>query len=259
MHAALAEELLAAYGAKPVPPLIERHPELTVDDAYAIQRAQVDRWLAGGAVLRGHKVGLSNASVRAQLGVDQPDYGHLLDTMFYEQDKPIPVGHFLQPRLEPEIAFVLGEPLRGPGVTPDRALAAVDHLLPALELVDSRIADWRISIVDTIADNASSGAVVLGTTPVPVGAVDLVGARCVFTRNGTEFATGVSSAVMDNPVNSVAWLANVLGERGITLEAGQVILPGSITPVAPVEAGDTFESTVDGLGTVTATFTGEGR
>ncbi|MBN6039301.1 2-keto-4-pentenoate hydratase [Amycolatopsis sp. 195334CR] len=255
LHHALAEDLLAAYvSGEPIPPLIEAHPGLTVTDAYAVQLEQVRHWEAGGGVVRGHKVGLSSEAARRQIGVDEPDFGHLLDTMFYAEGEPIPTARFLQPRIEPEIAFVLRKPLRGPGVTADQAADAVDHLLPALELVDSRIRDWRISIVDTVADNASSGAVVLGATPVPLDAIDLSGAPCALRLNDEVIETGDSSAVMGSPLNSLVWIANKLGEMGTALQPGHVILSGSITRVAPVAPGDRVTCTIDGLGAVSALF-----
>ena len=169
-HEEIAELLLEAYASRePVEPLTAKFPGLTVGDAYEIQLLQVRRWLAGGAQVKGHKVGLTSAAMQRQLGVDQPDYGHLLDRMFWLEHEPIPASRFLQPRVEPEIAFVLARPLRGPGVTVAEAIAAVDFVLPALELIDSRIRDWKIGLADTIADNASSGGVVLGSTPGPPG------------------------------------------------------------------------------------------
>jgi 2-keto-4-pentenoate hydratase len=162
-----ANELLDAYASgMPVAPLTAAHPMLTVDEAYAIQQAQVASWTAAGAVVKGHKVGLTSAPMQAQLGVDQPDFGVLLDSMFLLEGVPVPVSRFLQPRAEPEIALVPRRRLVGPGVTVAEALAAVDFVLPALEIIDSMIADWKITLPDTIADNASSGGVVLGSRPV---------------------------------------------------------------------------------------------
>lgn len=250
-----AAVLLDAYATgTPVPPLTTTFPEISVTDAYAIQLAQVERWKADGAVVTGHKVGLTSAAMRQQLGVDQPDYGHLMDTMFHLEAAPIGIGRFLQPRVEPEIAFVLGRPLSGPRVTAAQAVAAVDFVLPALEIIDSRIADWKITLADTIADNASSGGVVLGTRPTRLDAVDLALAGCLLHRNGNLVQTGAAGAVLGSPLNALIWLANTLGERGVTLEAGHVVLPGSVTAAIPVAAGDTVTATFAGLGTVTACF-----
>ncbi|GAA5064184.1 2-keto-4-pentenoate hydratase [Thermocatellispora tengchongensis] len=253
-----AAELLAAYASgNPIQPLTTTYPDLSVEDAYAIQRAQIEVFLERGARIKGHKVGLTSAAMQRQLGVDQPDYGHLLDTMFHLDGAPIDTGRFIQPRIEPEIAFVLRRPLAGPGVTAADAVAAVDFVLPALEIIDSRIADWRITLADTIADNASSGGVVLGNRPVRLDAVDLVLAGCLLHRNGALIDTGAGGAVLGSPLNALVWLANVLGEQGVTLEAGHVVLPGSITAAIPVAPGDVVTATLAGIGTVTARFAAE--
>ena len=188
------------------------------------------------------------------LGVGEPDYGHLLDDFFHLEHAPVPVDRFLQPRIEPEVAFVLRAPLRGPGVTAAEALRAVDFVLPALEIVDSRIRDWRIGLFDTIADNASSGAVVLGSTPTAVGDVDLRRAGATLHRNAELVGTGAGGAVLGSPLTSLVWLANTVGARGVTLEAGHVVLPGAVCAMVPVAAGDTVTATFAGLGSVTARF-----
>jgi 2-keto-4-pentenoate hydratase len=227
---------------------------MTLDDAYAIQLAQVKVWCGEGAVVKGHKVGLTSAAMQRQLGVDQPDYGHLTDGMFHVDSVPINAGGFLQPRIEPEIAFVLGRPLAGPGVTAAEAVAAVEFVLPALEIIDSRIRDWRITLRDTVADNASSGGVVLGTRPTALHAIDLRLTGCLLHRDGELVQTGAAGAVLGSPLNALVWLANVLGAQGVQLEAGHVVLPGSVTAAVPVVAGDVVTATFAGLGSVTATF-----
>lgn len=247
--------LLEAYASGiPVRPLTESLPGLTVQDAYAIQLAQVHRRLAGGAVVKGYKVGLTSAAMQRQLGVDQPDFGHLFDTMFLPEGVTADIGRFLQPKAEPEIAFVLGKPLRGPGVTVAEALAAVDFVLPALEIIDSRIAGWKITLPDTVADNASSGAAVLGSRPVRPDSLDLSLAGCLLYRNGRIEGTGAGGAVLGSPVNALAWLANTLGPLGVTLEAGHVILPGSVCAAIPFGPGDTVSAVFDRIGTVSITF-----
>lgn len=257
--AAATEQLIGAYDAGvPTAPLTDRWPQLTVDDAYDIQLAQVERWRAAGRALKGHKVGLTSPAMQAMLGVDQPDFGHLLDDMFWAEHDPIPPGRFLQPRIEPEIAFVLRRPLGGPGVTVADALGAVDFVLPALEIIDSRVRDWKITIVDTIADNASSGGVVLGSRPARPGDVDLRLVGCNLTRNGGIEQTGAGGACLGTPVAALVWLANTLGAYGVGLEAGQVVLPGSCTAAVPVEPGDVVSATFAGLGAVTAAF-GKGQ
>lgn len=258
--AATAEELLGAYesGVPVDPPAKSRG--LPLEEAYAVQLAQVKRWMYGGARIAGHKVGLTSAPMREQMGVDQPDYGHLMESMFHLERQPIATSAFLQPRVEPEVAFVLAKPLTGPGVTAADAMAAVDFVVPALEIIDSRIKDWKISLPDTIADNASSGGVVLGSRPVRLGDVDLADSQCMLTRSTADgevdqAGAGSGGAVLGTPLNALVWLANTLGALGSGLSAGHVILPGSITASVPVTPGDTFTATMSGLGDVTATFT----
>jgi len=249
----IAAELLAAYASRvPVEPLISRYHDLTLEDAYQIQLIQVQHWRNNGANVKGHKVGLTSAAMQKQMGVNSPDFGHLLDRMFWLEHEPIPAERFLQPRAEPETAFVLKHPLKGPGVTVADAIQAVDCVLPALELIDSRIRDWKIGLADTIADNASSGGVVLGSKPTPLSQTDLRLAGCNLYRNGTLSGTGAGGAVLGSPLSSLVWLANTLGARGVTLEG--VVLPGSITASIPVQAGDTVTATFAGLGSVTARF-----
>jgi 2-keto-4-pentenoate hydratase len=254
----IAGALLGAYSSRePVEPLTGQYDDLTLEDAYQIQLLQVGRWLAEGARVKGHKVGLTSAAMQRQMGVDSPDYGHLLDRMFWLEHEPIPASRFVQPRVEPEVAFVLARPLQGPGVTVADAIAAVGYVLPALELIDSRIRDWKIGLADTIADNASSGGVVLGSTPSTLSAIDLRLSGCNLHKNGELAGTGAGGAVLGSPLISLVWLANTLGARGVTLEAGHVILPGSITASIPVGAGEVVTATFAGLGSVTARFVSE--
>ncbi len=248
-----AEHLLSAYDSGvPVEPIITGFPDADLTDAYRIQQEQVRRWIDAGDEIKGHKVGLSSLAMQRQMGVHQPDYGHLLANMFHPEHMPLDASCFLQPRIEPEIAFVLGKPLSGPGVTAADAIRAVEFVVPALEIVDSRITDWRISIVDTIADNASSGGVVLGSKPTRITDVDLRTAGCAFLINGELRATGSGAAVLGSPLNALVWLANTVGPLGITLEPGHVVLPGSMTRAEPVELGDSVVSDMGELGSVTA-------
>jgi 2-keto-4-pentenoate hydratase len=254
-RAEVARNLLDAYGSgKPIAPLTATYDDLTLDDAYAIQLLQIRELLDAGRVVKGHKVGLTSAAMQRLLGVDEPDYGHLLDDFFHLEHAPIPFDRFLQPRIEPEVAFVLAKPLRGPGVTVHEAIAAVDFVLPALEIVDSRIEAWHIGLLDTIADNASSGAVVLGSSPTDLRDVDLRLAGAVMTRNGAVVGTGAGGAVLGSPITSLVWLANTVGAHGVTLEAGQVVLPGAVCAMVPVAAGDVVTANFTGLGSVTARF-----
>jgi 2-keto-4-pentenoate hydratase len=248
-----ADALLGAYtSGVAIAPLQDKFGPLTIDDAYQIQLHQVDAWLAAGRRVAGHKVGLTSAAMQRQIGVTQPDFGHLMSDMFFSEHEAIPRERFLQPRVEPEVAFVLKQDLRGPGITTAAAVSAVEYVLPALEIIDSRIADWKIGIIDTIADNASSGGVVLGSRPARIADLDLRLAGCVLLRNGEIAGTGAGGAVLGSPINALVWVANVLGSRGVALEAGQVILPGSMTAAIPFDSGDVVSSTVAGLGSVTA-------
>lgn len=249
------DRLLDAYRSKtPVDQMTATYEGMDLEDAYAIQLAQIERLLSEGRRVKGHKVGLTSAAMQKMLGVDEPDYGHLLDDFFYLEHQPIPVDRFLQPRIEPEMAFVLKKTLTGPGVTVHEAAAAVDFVLPALEIVDSRIRDWKIGLFDTIADNASSGAVVLGSTPTELTNVDLRLTGGVLHKNAEVVGTGAGGAVLGSPINALVWLANTLGARGISLEAGHVVLPGAICGMVPVAGGDTVTATFAGLGSVTARF-----
>jgi 2-keto-4-pentenoate hydratase len=252
---ALAGALLDAYASRsPVPPLSETHRDLTLDDAYAIQQRQVRTRLAGGAVIAGYKIGLTSAAARQQFGVSDCDFGHLLSDMEYLADNAVPVGAFLQPRAEPEIALVLGRSLGGPRVTVSDVIAATAYAVPAIEIIDSRIADWRISLLDSVADNASSGGFVLGQSPLPLDRADLSLAGCVLRHNGRIAATGAGAAAMGSPLHAAAWLANELIGRGAQLAAGHVILTGTVTVAIPVAAGDAVTASFDHLGSVTAVF-----
>jgi 2-keto-4-pentenoate hydratase len=250
----LADQLAHAYETRiPISPPSET-ATLSVEDAYAVQSLQIERRLSSGARVRGHKIGLTSRAMQKMLGVDQPDYGHLLDAMFLPPGERVAISRFLQVRVEPEIAFVLGRDLRGPGVTPVDALRSVDFAVAALELIDSRVRDWKITLVDTIADNASSGAVVLGSRPILLRQIDprLVG--CNLYRNGSLAATGAGGAVLGDPITALVWLANTLGSLGVTLEAGEVVLSGSCTPAVPASAGDTVRADFAEFGPVSVSF-----
>lgn len=247
--------LASAYRSRtPVAPLSERFPTMDVDDAYLVQIDQLQSWLRDGRRLVGRKVGLTSAAMQAQLGVHQPDFGALFADGQHADGSVLEIEQFLKPRIEPEIAFVLGAPLRGPGVTPDEAGQAVAEVRASLEIIDSRIADWRITIVDTIADNASSAAFVLGTGTAWTSGSGLTDVECVMTRNDAVVGEGLGAAVLGSPLNALTWLANTLGERGVGLDAGQVVLPGSLTAAIPVRAGDHVEASFTGLGSVSVTF-----
>ena len=259
-RSAAAELLWAAERDRaPVGPLTEAFPGIDVVDAYEIQLANIRRRLAAGARVRGHKVGLSSPVMQQMMGVDEPDYGHLLDAMVLAQDAPVPAAAYCYPRIEVEIGYVLGSPLPGAGCTEADVLAATEYVVPSLELIDSRITDWRIKLADTIADNASSAGVILGEarrSPAELAAdgVDLANIEAVLYQGGTEVARGNTSAVLGNPTACVAWLARKVADFGVKLEAGHLILPGSCTRAIDARPGDTFRAKFAGLGTVTASF-----
>ena len=252
---ALAAALLDACASrKPIPPLTETCEGLTLDDAYAVQQRQIRTRLASGAVIAGYKVGLTSEAMRQQFGVSDCDFGHLLSDMEYLADASVPVNAFVQPRAEPEIALVLGRALGGPRVTVTDVVAATAYAVPAIEIIDSRIVDWRISLLDTVADNASSGGVVVGQSTVTLDRLDLSLTGCVLRRNGRIVSTGAGAAVLGSPLHAAAWLASELIGRGAQLTAGHVILTGSVTASIPVQAGDAITASFDHLGSVTAVF-----
>ena len=249
----------AQFTHTPTEPLT-RDTTLTVADAYAIQTLNVDRrinerGLVGGQARHiGHKIGLTSHAVQDWLGVNEPDFGVLLDDMVIPDGELAPTSELLQPRAEGEIAFVLNRDLTGPGVTTADVISATEYILPAIEIVDSRVARWEVKYEDTVADNASSGMFVLGTTPTPLSAIDLPMAGMTLRKNGRVKSTGAGAACLGNPVNAVVWLANKLGEFGKTLRAGEVILSGALGPVVPVAEGDHVEVRIAHLGAATARF-----
>jgi len=237
-----------------IEPLRERYPGLTAEDAYAIQRMNVEHHLAQGRRIVGCKIGLTARIVQTQLGVDQPDFGVLLDDMGYGDSEPVPIAVLQQSKIEAEVAFVLGRDLdmEHPGHVD--VLRAIDHALPALEIVGSRIADWNIKYVDTVADNASSAAYVLGSTPRKLDELDLRLCGMVMSRRGEPVSVGAGAACLGNPINAVVWLARTMTRLGTPLRAGQLVLSGALGPMVPVRPGDVFEAHINGLGTVRANF-----
>jgi 2-keto-4-pentenoate hydratase len=239
---------------RPIAPLTQRFPEMSVVDAYRIQLINVADRVDNGAVVRGHKVGLSSRAMQQMMAVDEPDYGHLLSDMFVAENTPIDITTLCNPRVEVEVAFVLGEALPVPGCTVADALRCTAFVLPALEIIDSRIQDWNVDLRDTVADNASSGLVVLGGQRTTLDGLDLHTVGAVLRRNSCVVATGASGAVLGNPVTALAWLANTVHRFGVILEAGHVILPGSFTRAYDVSAGQTVTAEFDRIGSVTTRF-----
>jgi 2-keto-4-pentenoate hydratase len=251
----LADDLWQALTTRqPIEPLTEQVSDLVIDDAYAIQGSVMKRRIDGGARMIGRKVGLTSKPMQQLLGVQEPDYGVLLDDMFVEDGDLIDLSTLLQPRVEAELAFVMDRDLAGPGATTATALAAIGGVLPAIEIVDSRIADWRIKLVDTVADNASSGLLVVGGRMRKVDEVDLRLVGVAVYRNGELIDTGAGAAALGNPARCVAWLANKLASFGDTLRAGDIVLPGAVHKMVPVTPGDVFRADFAHLGPVTARF-----
>lgn len=235
-------------------PLIERNPALTIDDAYAISLDFLARRLRDGEKVIGKKIGVTSKAVQDMLGVHQPDFGFLTDWMFVEGDIDVEAKKLIAPRAEAEIGFILNDGLNGPGITPEQVLAATEAIVPCFEIVDSRITDWKISIVDTVADNASCGVFVLGENRANPREHDLPGLKVTVHKNGQPLSEGLGSAVQGDPAMAVAWLANTLGAYGVTLDAGDVILSGSLVPLEPAQPGDEFTMELQGVGTCTARF-----
>lgn len=239
-----------------VAPLTARFSDIDVDDAYRISRHMLAlRERRDGETVVGKKIGVTSAAVQEMLGVFQPDFGFLTDVMQYDNGACIPMhGTLIQPRAEGEIAFKLSADLRGPGIDEAAVLAATDCIYPCFEIVDSRIDNWQIAIQDTIADNASCGVFVLGDTAIDPKGLDLAALRIEVLKNGEPLSSGLGSAVQGNPLTAVAWLANTLGELGIPLLAGEIILSGSLVPLEPAQSGDSFELRMAGLGGVNLSF-----
>lgn len=239
----------------PLPPLSETYEGLTAEQAYAIQSAWLDlKGRERPVRLVGHKIGLTSLAMQQLLGIDQPDYGFLLDSMVVSPGSRLRRADFIAPRIEPEIAFWLSSDLQGPGVTAEDVLAATRGVSAALELVDSRIRDWRIKLVDTIADNASSARVIVSEQIVDPGEVDLVAESVTLLHDDETVGKGTGAAVLGHPASAVAWLANRLADFGVTLRAGQLILPGAMCSAANVDAGATYRANFAHLGEVAIHF-----
>jgi 2-keto-4-pentenoate hydratase len=225
-----------------------------VPRAYRVQERLVVGWLKAGARRTGRKIGLTAPAVQAQLGVGQPDFGVLLDSMSAGQDKPVASGRLLQPRIEAEVAFVLGRDIGGTNPGPEEVASAVVAARPALEIVDSRIAGWDITIADTVADNASCGLFVLGDAQISLGSFDPVAVSMTLRQDGEEVSSGTGAACLGNPLNALAWLASTAAAYGDPLRAGEIVLSGALGPMVPVRPGSRYEATLSGLGDVRVAF-----
>lgn len=257
LHNQLAQELFDAQNKRlAVAPLISRHPQLTIDDAYQISLKTLALRTQAGETVIGKKIGVTSEAVQKMLNVHQPDFGFLTNTMHHPDGSEISLkkSQLIQPRAEGEIAFCLKHDLQGPGVTAQQVLEATDWVAPCFEIVDSRIEDWRITIVDTVADNASCGVFVIGDKHTDPTTLDLSTVKMAVHQNGQPAVTGIGSAVQGHPAQAVAWLANTLGEYGIEFKKGEIILSGALAPLIDAKSGDQFSMEIEGLGTCSVSF-----
>lgn len=245
----------ALYDARrnrlPIEPFTDAEPTLTMADGYAVQRELIPLLLADGDRIIGYKVGLTSVAMQRLIGVDSPDFGPVLESTRYKDGDVVPLDQFISPKLEAEIVLVMGEELRGPGVTTADARRAVSGAAAAMEIVDSRIVDWRIRLADTVADLASNGAMVMSDRTVPLDGLDprLIG--MVLHRNMEAIDAGVGAAALGDPLAVVAWLANVLGEHGLALEPNHLVMTGALHAAVAMAAGDEFRAEFDRIGSVT--------
>ncbi|MPY10381.1 2-oxo-hept-4-ene-1,7-dioate hydratase [Arthrobacter bussei] len=252
---AIADELLEAGRTRtPVPLLTARYPDMTVEDSYAVQRLWRQRNEAAGRTLVGRKIGLTSRAMQAATGITEPDYGSIFDDMVLETGCSVEWERYTGPRVEVELAFVLKDDLTGPGCTLFDVLNATDYVVPALEILDSRIEMTGRTIVDTISDNAAMGAMVVGGRPVRPDAVDLRWVAALLYRNQVVEETGVAAGVLDHPAAGVHWLANKIAAHGDGLKVGDIILAGSFTRPVAVDRGDTIHADYGPLGAVTCHF-----
>lgn len=250
--AGLARRLADAYTGEPIAPIALELADVT--QAYAVQLLQIEERIAAGRRIAGRKIGLTSPAVQAQLGVGEPDFGHLTDDMVYGDNTVLAHADLRQPRVEAEVALILGRDLDLPNASVADVITATDYVLPSLEIVASRIADWKIGILDTVADNASAGAVVLGGPARRLGGLDLSGCGMIMTINGEIVSRGEGSDCLGSPLNAAAWLARTSFALGRPLLAGEIILTGALGPMRPVVPGDQVHAVIDGLGTVSASF-----
>lgn len=251
----LGDELFQALrNSVAIAPLTERHPGLSIEQAYRIQQRLLARRVEQGERIIGKKIGVTSQAVMDMLGVGQPDFGQLTDRMVVSQGASVPMATLIQPKAEGEIAFVLKHDLAGPGITVADVLRATEGVMACFEIVDSRIRDWKIKIQDTVADNASCGVFVLGDRLVDPRQLDLYTTGMVLEKNGRVVGTGAGAATMGSPAIAVAWLANTLGQLGMGLKAGEVILSGALSAMVPVVAGDNLRVSIAGIGSCSVRF-----
>ncbi|EMI9088338.1 MULTISPECIES: 2-keto-4-pentenoate hydratase [Bacillus] len=251
----LADELVQAENSRVgILPFTERYDNLSVEDAYNIQLEVVGRKLESGRSIIGKKVGLTSVAMQQMLGVNEPDYGHLLDDMKIESGSEVSMRSFVSPKIEAEIGFVLEQDLNGPNITYIDVLMATKYVVPTLEIIDSRIVDWKIKLADTVADNGSSAKVVIGHTFSSIDKVDLRTTGMTLYKNNSLIATGAGAAALGHPAQAIAWLANKLYEFNIGLKAGELILPGALSGAVSVQSEDNIRADFGLLGSVSVTF-----
>lgn len=250
----LAQRLRAAYSGQTVPPLRDGLDPTDADGAYAVQTINTRFWEAQGRRIVGRKAGLTAKAVQVQLGVDQPDFGVLFGDMRVADGGSLDPAHTIQPKAEAEIAFILGADLPDPSTTIEQVAAAVASVHAAIEIVDSRIADWKITFADTVADNGSSAFFVLADKGLPLGGLDLAGAAMEMRVNESIASTGVGAAALGNPLNAAAWLAQTLAGRGEPLKAGDILLAGALGPMVALTPGDHVEARIAGIGSASFTY-----
>lgn len=254
----LAAELhRAETDRRPIEPLTAKFPDLSLADAYRIQQINIERRLAAGDRIVGHKIGLTARAMQVKFGVDEPDYGHLLDSMWLEAGRPLDMSELIDPQIEVEPAFVLGADLAGPGVTAEDVLNATDYVSVCFEIIDSRIRDWRILLQDTVADNGSSARVVLGSERHSPQGLALEDMEAELEIDGRVVETGNTRAILDHPANGVAWLANAISDYGVGLQAGQVVLPGTCTRSCRINGHREAVGRIAGLGALRLALTGK--
>jgi 2-keto-4-pentenoate hydratase len=256
LHETLAARIRQAYASGPIAPLRDGLDPTDGDSAYAVQAINTAYWTHQGRRIVGRKIGLTAKAVQAQLGVDQPDFGVLFDDMRIADGGVLDASRVLQPKVEAEVALVLAQDLTDPDATADQVAAAVDHVLPAIEIVDSRIADWKITFADTVADNGSSAFFVLGAEPKPLAGLDLWTCGMALEVNGQVVSIGAGAACLGHPLNAAAWLARTLALRGEPLKAGDILMTGALGPMAAIKSGDTVKASIGGLGTAMFTYGG---
>lgn len=244
----------AAQERQPIPPVREALAGMGVEGAYAVQDINTAYYMDAGRQLTGRKIGLTSKSVQQQLGVDAPDFGMLFADMELAPDEEVALGRVLQPKVEAEVAVVLERDLKHEQVTLSQLIAAIAYVLPAVEIVGSRIRDWDIRLLDTVADNASSGLYALGTQPKKLSEVDLRTCGMLMERKGGVVSLGVGAACLGHPLNAALWLARKMAEVGRPLHAGDVIMTGALGPMVTVAPGDVIDTTIAGLGVVRTAF-----